>query len=70
MADGATSQVLRTDGNLCIDGEGEVFVVFEDLEAARRFVKHKQDKDETWEFAIYNFNNECVEQWEARKWKH
>ncbi len=70
MADGATGHVLTTEGNLCLNGAGEVYVVFEDLGAARKFIEQKQHENDTWEFVIYNSNNECVEHWEARKWKH
>jgi hypothetical protein len=69
MADGSTGHVLTTEGSLCINGEGEVYVVFDDLDMARKFIEHKRVENDTWEFAIYNFKNECVEHWEARKWK-
>jgi hypothetical protein len=69
MADGATGHVLTTEGNICLNGEGEVYVVFEKLETARKFIEQKQDENDTWEFVIYNSNNECVEHREARKWK-
>ncbi len=69
MADGATGHILTTDGNLCMNGEGEVYVVFKDLETAMKFMEQKQEENDTWEFAIYNSNNECVEHRVARKWQ-
>ena len=69
MADGETGHVLTTEGNLCLDGEGEEYIVFNDIEAARIFIKQKPAENDTWEFVIYNSNNVCVEHWEARKWK-
>lgn len=69
MADGATGHILTTDGNHCLNGEGEVYVLFENLDAARLFIKQKQDENDTLEFVICNSNNECVEFWEAKKWK-
>lgn len=70
MADGATGHILTTNGNVCLNGEGEVFTIFDDLEAARLFITLKQSENDTWEFVIQNSNNEFVECWEARKWKH
>ena len=70
MADGATGHVLTTNGILCLNVDGEVYVVFDDLETARLFIKHKQDKNEKLEFIIYNYKNEVVECWGAKKWKH
>ena len=69
MADGATGHVLTVKGNLCQNGKGELYVIFENLEAARKFIEQKQDEKDTREFVIYNSNNKCVEHWEARKWK-
>lgn len=69
MADGATGHVLTTEGNVCLNSEGEVFVIFDDIETARIFIKQKQSQNDTWEFVIYNSDNECVEHLEARKWK-
>ena len=69
MADGATGHVLTTNGNVCLNGEGEVFMIFEDLESAILFIKLKQSENDTWEFVIYNYNKECVESFEAIKWK-
>lgn len=69
MADGATGHVLATNGEVCLNSEGEVYVIFNDLEAARLFIKNKQSENDTWEFVIYNSDNECVEHCDAIKWK-
>lgn len=69
MADGATGHVLTNEGSLCLNGKGEVYVVFDDLAAARELIQQKQDQNDTWEFVVYNSDNQCVEFWEAKKWK-
>ena len=69
MADGAAGHVLKNEGNRCLNGQGEIYVVFEDLEAARKFIEQKQDENDSCEFIIYKSNNECVEHLEARKGK-
>ncbi len=61
MADVATGHILTTNGNVCLNGEGEVFTIFDDLEAARLFITLKQSENDTWEFVIQNSNNEFVE---------
>lgn len=69
MADGATGHVLTTKGDVCLNGDGEVYIIFDELETAKQYIKEKQEQNDTWEFVIYNSNNECVAHCEARKWK-
>jgi hypothetical protein len=69
MADGATGHVLTTTGDVCYNDEGNVYLIFDTIELARAFILREQNENDTLEFVIYNSNNECIEHWEARKWK-
>ncbi len=69
MADGATGHVLTTEGEIYYSDGTETFLVFDNLKAARCFIKGKQDENDTVEFYIYDSDYKFLERWEARKWK-
>jgi hypothetical protein len=70
MADGHTGHVLTTKGDIYFSDDKEVYIIFDNLEAARLFIKERQYKNNTLEFNVYNSDYEFVEHWEATKWKH
>jgi hypothetical protein len=69
MIDGATGHVLTTKGDIYRSDESDVYVIFDDLKAARLFIKEKQNENDTLEFNIYNFTYHFVEYLAATKWK-
>ncbi|HTJ11259.1 MAG TPA: hypothetical protein VL547_04520 [Dinghuibacter sp.] len=69
MADGATGHVLSTDGEVNRSDVKDVYLIFEDIEKARRFVEDLNKRDDTIEVVIYDSRYELVECHDAPKWK-
>ena len=68
MADGETGHILNVDGTVNHGDTIQMFMVFEDIESARFFIKGKQAISNSLEFIVYNSNYEYVECWKAPEW--
>ena len=60
MVDGATGHVLTIEGNVYLDDEQAVYLIFDDLESARQFIDNKREKDNTIDFSVFDFKNNLV----------
>jgi hypothetical protein len=69
MADGGTGQVLNKDGNISLNGNEDIYFIFDNLDLAKAFIVSKQKESQTTEFVIYNSNYERVEYIEATKYR-
>lgn len=65
MADGETGHILNLDETVHLGDVNKLYVVFDDIESARLFIKRKQGLNRTLEFIVYDANHEFVELWKA-----
>ena len=69
MVDGATGHILTITGTIYQSDGQDIYFVFDDLEAARLFIKGKQNDNDTLEFNVYKSDYQFLECWDATRWK-
>lgn len=66
-ADSLTGHVLTITGELYKNDNTPVYTIFDDINAAKNYIKTKQIENKTLEFCIYDNNHKLVEFWKAQK---
>lgn len=69
MADGATGHVLVESGKVSMSNTDVIYKVFDNILQAEEYVKMKQDKNDTWEFGIYDHTKKIIQNFRAKRWK-
>jgi hypothetical protein len=65
MTDGATGHVLTTNGDVYLGDSNEVYLIFNNIPAARDYIVAAQAKDNSLEFSLFNSKYVLEEFWKA-----